>query len=248
MKFLDDGLTDTRSIRQTGRSGKRVVGHVAVESTKETVKSSMHYRYPSFCEANQDFNNFSVMVKAHIGSKIEMMTELKCSCSASRGDRNYASIQLLMLHQYQQRLTKFELLCKASIENLCDLIQTDEELIDALMESHLTTLVKMKRRMKQMMDISEKYAVVECLIDGVKEIQSLCEEMDPETESGGIKLSSSMLEVDKAASEEVAKWKLRSLSESVDSGATAASKNKKRTFKSVADHLIVITKSFTHKS
>jgi len=189
-----------------------------------------------------DFMQFLVMVRIDLMTKTDCLKKIKTSQNSSRSDKSYALVHYFMLSQYMLRLTKLEDLCKKSINVICRTHHSGDD-VEALIVKHLEVLVKMKRRMKQMIDVSEKYVVVD-MFDTANDMKDLCDEM--ETTLGAVnkesKLCKSTLSLEDELEEESPG---RAAAECLSKTMEAYPERRKKTFRALAEHLIVITKAFT---
>ena len=67
-------------------------------------------------------------------------------------------LKLFMLSQYRQRISWFSAVAASSLLSISNRLQRQETVEDAV-EKHIMVVAKMKRRMKQMLDVADKYAV-----------------------------------------------------------------------------------------
>ena len=225
-----------------------------------TVTDTEKVRLPSesFCalfsqfqlleESQSEFDQFLVTVRIELMTKTDELKKLKMNMNASRTDRSCALVNLFMLSQYTTRMNKFEDICRKSLENICRKHRDGEE-VDGYVIKHLSVLVKMKRRMKQMLDVSEKCVVVE-MIDTANELKDWLEDAkDIRTiDEKEPRLSKSTLSLEAELDEERPRPR-NSVSECLSSSIEAcpATTRQRRTFKTISEHVIVITKSFTAK-
>ena len=206
---------------------------------------SLFNQFENLRKSQTDFDQFLVMVRIDLMTKSDGLKKIKTCELSSRGDKSYARVQIFMLSQYMMRMTKLEDVSKKSIDNICRKHYNDENVED-LVAQHIDVLVKMKRRMKQMIDVSERYAVVD-MFDTANDMKDLCDEMDSSMPDKKSRLCRSMLSLE-AELDEVRPRRTVSecLSKTIDVYPDATSR-KKTTFKALTDHLIVITKTFTNR-
>ena len=62
--------------------------------------------HPELEKINSDFTQFSVVVRGDLEDKIVIFTNMKEDKRSSHLDRNHARLQLFMLNQYIQRLSR----------------------------------------------------------------------------------------------------------------------------------------------
>ena len=225
-----------------------------------TVTDTEKVRLPSenFCalfsqfklleESQSEFDQFLVMVRIELMTKTDELKKIKLNMKASRIDRSCALVNLFMLSQYTTRMNKFEDFCRKSLENICRKHINGEE-VDGHVIKHLSVLVKMKRRMKQMLDVSEKCVVVE-MIDTANDLKDWFEDAEniKAIEEKEPRLSKSTLSLETELDEERPRPR-NSVSECLSSSIEACpfTTRQRRTFKTISEHVIVITKSFTVK-
>jgi len=207
--------------------------------------SSLFSHFENLRKSQTDFDQFLVMVRIDLMTKSDGLKKIKSCELSSRSDKSYARVQLFMLSQYMMRMTKLEDVSKKSIENICRKHHSDCEIVNVedLVAQHIDILVKMKRRMKQMIDVSERYAVVD-MFDTANDMKDLCDEMDSSMPDKESRLCRSMLSLDAELEEVRPRTVSECLSKTIDECPGATSK-KKTTFKALTEHLIVITKTFT---
>ena len=206
-------------------------------------------QFENLRKAQTDFEQFLIMVRKDLKTKSESLKKLKTCETSNRSDKSYASVQLFMLSQYKHRMNKFENVSRKSIENISMKNHSDIK-VDDLVSKHINILVKMKRRMKHMIDVSEKHAVVD-MFDTVNSMKELCGEMDPFKHDKESRLCKSMLSLDTIQEDS-------SFSSGTGSGtdSKAMSKTldkdcptirKPKMLKSLTDHIGVFTKTFTNR-
>jgi len=120
-----------------------------------------------------EFNKFLKVVKEDIESKAECWMHVKEDSSTKQ--RGYATLQVHALGIYSRRIERFEKLIIKSwvrLQNGNANADKDEDPV----ESHFHMLRKMKRRMKQMMDVSDRHAVPP-LLSAVNPRFSACESL-----------------------------------------------------------------------
>ena len=204
---------------------------------------SLFNQFENLRKSQTDFDQFLVMVRIDLMTKSDGLKKIKTCELSSRGDKSYARVQLFMLSQYMMRITKLEDVSKKSIENICRKHHSDDEDVEDLVAQHIDVLVKMKRRMKQMIDVSERYVVVD-MFDTANDMKDLCDEMDSSIPHKESKLCRSMISLRAELEEVRPRTVSECLSKTIDACSDATSR-KKTTFKALTDHLIVITKTFT---
>ena len=206
--------------------------------------------YPQLEKINTDFTEFGCVVKRDLDDKTVILMKLREDKKSTRLDKNYARIQLFMLNQYNQRLTKFNFLYQQSLLKMSKRYLCGEDLTDMVM-IHGNIVVKMKRRLKMMIDVTEKYVDVE-VIEAVNQMRNFCHDLDSMNLSHS-KLSSSLHsldclpEVNSDFADFALSWRSKSLSDFTSPDLDQKGKRRRETFRSVTDHISTITKSMNYK-
>merc|ERR1712130_874170 len=172
----------------------------------------------------------------------------------------YASIQSFMLHRYSKRIAKFR---KASLESqrrICEVYSLSEcereSWAEVLIERHMHILVKMKRRLKHMMDVSDKYFLTD-LLDTLHLLGQATSELAPPMEGEGYNMdslsSSSSFDTLSTSPSYLSLSSptipsISCTSSSSSSSSTAPSRHLKlRPFRSLLDQLVVLGKTYTER-
>merc|ERR1719481_829506 len=103
---------------------------------------------------------------------------MRDSNSSSSSSQGFKRVQLFMINQYISRIHRFQAVADASLDRLCNGAASEAE-VRELEVRHLEVLLKMKRKMKQMMDVSEKYAVTQ-IFESINVINQLENELEGE--------------------------------------------------------------------
>ena len=113
--------------------------------------------------AQKEFELFTGAVLEDLEAKVASLKKFKASFTTSYHDRSYAALQIFMLQMYSSRIETFRSGSVKSIENICAMLEEGEprEKLNACVETFHCGLSKMKTRMKHMIDVSDKYAVIE---------------------------------------------------------------------------------------
>ena len=204
------------------------------------------------------------MIKTELKEKSNEISKQRTSDSSSKSYTSYAVIQLYILQQYEKRLDRFDFLTKQSLFKLSQKFLNGEEIDEKVLE-HINIILKMKRRMKGFLDVSEKYLVLD-VNDSVCQMNELCEDLEENSsnsrgkfyalqpkinqtfELSGVsckKLSTSMLGLNNLFESKVSPAGRSGRSRSLSDRGTGNVERK--TFKSVTDHLLIISKSFTSR-
>ena len=116
------------------------------------------------------YNLFTAAVEEDIKIKVNLLESMKLNMDLSSKQRTFVNVQIMMLKCYSNRVRSFQKVSDNSISKICKEYSKDERddrTIGYLVKKHIQGLVKMKRRMKQILDVSEKYAVI-ILLDKMK--------------------------------------------------------------------------------
>ena len=109
---------------------------------------------------NQGYN-FAEAVKDDINTKRAVWSLDKDSANLKANQRTYAYLYGLMLGLFLKRLNKFQKYSDSSISRICREFckkERNEEIVNLYVKKHIQSLEKMKRRMKHMIDVADKYS------------------------------------------------------------------------------------------
>lgn len=248
-KFLDGLKVKWQDMRLTNNTGIKVIVTDCESSTSGLPSPRslqlLFRSFPKLQRIESEFHPFLITVRNDLIEKSATLKTLREHRDSNKLDKNHANVQLFMIQQYSQRLEQFDFLCKQSLLKLSQRFLRGEEL-EAKVEKHISILNKMKRRMKMILDVSEKYVTLE-VAEAVDQMKEFCEELTRiQTKST---LSSSLhnvLEEKKDYTDFTLSWRSRSLSDSscADSGRQVPKRN---TFKSITEHLQIMTKTFAYR-
>merc|ERR1711978_471396 len=122
-----------------------------------------------------------------------------------------------------------------------------------LIATHMRILVKMKRRLKHMMDVSDKYFLTD-LMDTIHLLGKATSELAPPVEQFSVSSASScssFLSLDLSTSTSYLSLSSPSTSytssTSSSSSSSAPSRPKLRPFRSLVDQLVVLSKTYTEQ-
>ena len=206
--------------------------------------------YPQLQTIDADFTAFGCVVRRDLDSKTVILENLRDDKRSSQLDKNFARIQLFMLNQYKHRLAKFDFLYKQSLLKMSKRYLCGDDIID-MVRVHEHIVIKMKRRMKMMMDVTEKYVDFE-VMETVAEMKDFCHDLDS-TYLRHSRFSSSLHsldgipEVNQDFAEFTLSMRSKSMSEFPSPHFDQEGKRRRDTFRSVSDHLSTITKSMNYK-
>ena len=131
--------------------------------------------------AQADFEKFIHVVSEDLATKIKQLKSIKSNENAQWNERSYASVQVMMLNQYVNRINRFRVVSRSSLKNLSIKLIKDKEKFKHI-DKHIDTLAKLKRRLKHILDVSDKYAV-EDLFDGINLLNDISEDVDKQAKS-----------------------------------------------------------------
>ena len=131
--------------------------------------------------AQTEFESFLSMVSSDLTDKTENQKRLRVS------DGGFAKVQMFMLAKYSNRIERFRQVSRANMNNIVMLgdnkENTDTKLVIDFVNKHIETIGKMKRRSKQILDVSDKYAV-ENILDNINLVTQLSESLQSSQENG----------------------------------------------------------------
>jgi len=205
--------------------------------------------------AQTEFESFLSMVSSDLTDKTENQKRLRVS------DGGFAKVQMFMLAKYSNRIERFRQVSRANMNNIVMLgdnkENTDTKLVIDFVNKHIETIGKMKRRSKQILDVSDKYAV-ENILDNINLVTQLSESLQSSQEnakmnkwnSAGVLTShrGSIVPAVEEPDGDMCSSALSRMSVPVDSSVSRSSSgrhSKLSTFLSLKDHLAVLTKTYT---
>ena len=112
------------------------------------------------------FDQFTAAVEEDINIKVNLLESMRLNIDLSSSQRSYLNVQIMMLKCYSNRVKSFQKVSDNSISKICNEYcknKRDDGTIGYLVKKHIQGLVKMKRRIKQILDVSEKYAMIDLL-------------------------------------------------------------------------------------
>ena len=131
--------------------------------------------------AQTEFESFLSMVSSDLTDKTENQKRLRVS------DGGFAKVQMFMLAKYSNRIERFRQVSRANMNNIVMLgdnkENTDTKLVIDFVNKHIETIGKMKRRSKQILDVSDKYAV-ENILDNINLVTQLSESLQSSQGNG----------------------------------------------------------------
>ena len=128
-----------------------------------------------------EFESFLDMVSTDLTDKTQKQKQLKVS------DGGFAKVQTFMLTKYINRIDRFRQVSRANMDHIVILADNkenvDSKVILDHVNKHVETIGKMKRRSKQILDISDKYAV-ENILDNINLVTQLSESLEQPKANG----------------------------------------------------------------
>ena len=131
--------------------------------------------------SQSEFESFLDMVSSDLTDKTENQKRLKGT------DGGFAKVQTFMLTKYSNRIQRFRQVSRANMDNIVILADNkenvDSKVVLGYVDKHIETIGKMKRRSKQILDISDKYAV-ENILDNINLVTQLSQSLEEPTANG----------------------------------------------------------------
>jgi len=190
----------------------------------------------------EEFYQFLKVVRNDVESKGECWLHVNENSGTKL--KGYSSLQVYILGLYLRRIDKFERMAAKSLKQMeqedvkDDLKYGGEE---AKIELHLHILKKMKRRMKQIMDVSDIYAVP-TMVSAVNPCLSNIDHLGYKDLIDKSELNSSVISLE-------SNTHIQSLSEVSELRIHETELRTKRAFSSsVYDHMCALSKSYTQIS
>jgi len=199
---------------------------------------------------HDEFEKFLDAVSSDLASKTERLKTLKESCNTKLNDKSYAGVQLFMLGQYSQRINRFRDVSTTSLLNISKNIEKGNDTRELIMK-HIDILGKMKRRMKHIIDVSDKYAV-ENIFEGINLLREMSEAMEPsplpekKVKMGKCKSMNSLHKIKHDSRASIVSES--DLKENISRPPNILPKSRKvNTLRSLTDHIAVLTKTYTNR-
>jgi len=237
-------------------------------------------RNDELAKTQEEFEKFVKVIEDDLRVKTDRMKTFKKAETVARKDKNYASLQLFMLAKYMNRVNRFKEVNAKSLDAIQEEVEKKDgsvEKIGDLVATHVLEVSKMKRRMKHILDVSEKYAVIDTDINNVPD--NFLDDIDTDKVSKTSSMSLQNLEkrnsMDSNSSDEdfslasgsphsspgsspmppmsehSSSLSVPSLSTSPSSRPSSISpgpvKSSRNTFRSLTDHMTVLTKTYTNR-
>jgi len=217
-------------------------------------------------QSQEVFDQFLQIVEEDIQKKTKVLKSVKKSEQLSTNQKTYVSVQCFMLKCYLNRIKSFQQISDNSISGICAEYCKDgrnDEKVGDLVNKHVDALEKMKRRMKHILDVSEKYAVID-LFSAISALHEESDDLDPSEslkDSKDRRLTRSVTSFcnntyrlpDSPSFSRVSSPSPSSVSSlffaesNLDCPQILLRKNPLRHFQSLSDHLCVLGKAYTDK-
>jgi len=208
-------------------------------------------------KAHHDFDNFLEAVSEDLAAKLDGLKRMSHNDHARISVRTDASLQVFMLSQYSHRVDRFRTVAASSLINMSRKLAQGEE-VEPMVTKHMAIIEKMKRRMKNMIDVAEIHVVEDIMIN-INLLQQMAETIGLsaiENEDCGIKaLNRRCRSMSNLVSE--------SSEDSLSNGSSMSSsppnlpqitmagdlwyERRKKTLKILTDHVAVLTKSYINR-
>jgi len=230
---------------------KRIKGR----KTSRIEQASLPEEFVHLRKVNTEFEQFLDVVQDDLKVKLEKLRKFKASDNSSIHERSYATLQIFMLQKYSNRIHNFKTVSVQSIETICQAHRDlqSPQAVTMLVEKYSKILGKMKRRMKHMIDVSEKYAVVE-IFDTINILNEVSKDLDSTANCDQRRsiislgdLHNTSLDCSFSSMENPSrKSSDSSMSSDCSSGVLAEekTKGKTKTLRSLSDHLCVLSKTY----
>lgn len=203
------------------------------------------------------FESFLSMVSSDLTEKMERQKIVR------ETDGGFAKVQMFMLAKYSNRIERFRQVSRNNLNHIVMLGQNKENLdskvvIDCV-NKHIETIGKMKRRSKQILDVSDKYAV-ENILDNINLVTQLSESLQPSQEKASAKMNKwksagvltshrgSVVPAVEETERDISPLAFSRMSvpfDSLRSRESSGRHSKLSTIMSLKDHLAVLTKTYT---
>ena len=194
----------------------------------------------SLGKAQKEFELFTSAVLDDLETKVASLKKFKASHTTGYHERSFATLQIFMLQMYSSRIESFRSGSVKSIENICAMLEEGEpaEKVNKCVDAFHCGLAKMKTRMKHMIDVSDKYAVVD-IFDTINILNEASKDLDSIDSSTLDKSRRSVVSLgDRESFQDISTI-------STSSDVTGLSQERKsKTLRSLSDHLWVLRRSY----
>ena len=206
-------------------------------------------QFDNLKKTHHEFEKFLAAVSGDLTVKSENLKALKNCLNTKLNDKSYAGVQLFMLSQYSHRINRFREVSRNSLDHIFKNIEKENN-AQELIAKHIDILGKMKRRMKHIIDVSEKYAV-ENIFDSINLLREMSEAMEPSPPEKKVKMGKckSMNSLHKIRHDTIESIGSDcDLKETSSEASNVLTKSRKvNTLRSLSEHLAVLTKTYTNR-
>jgi len=252
-----------RSSPENRKSKRQKTSEDVLEEEKKS--SPLNSEIQNLQKVHSEFEQFLDVVSDDLKEKVEKQKIMK------ETDKNYyTGVQVFMLTKYNNRIERFRNVARNNLDHIINLANNKENVnndeISDLINRHMEIIGKMKRRSKQILDISDKYGV-EDIFDNINLVNECSASLQPAESTNNSakrmnrKISRSVgvlsaalrtdIPVEEVDGPDNVNNVLRESNSSSKprSGSTGFSRqhSKLSTFLSLTDHLAVLTKTYTNR-
>lgn len=152
------------------------------ETVSEGVSlSQLPDSYKDLKRIHLEFKQFLNVVVEDLSVKMENLQKYKTSDSVTvtGHEKNFANLQMFMLTKYSNRIENFQTVSDQRVENICRAHnkQSSTDSVTNLVSKYSKSVSKMKRRMKDMIDVTDKYAVAD-IFDSINILNEASKDLD----------------------------------------------------------------------
>jgi len=202
--------------------------------------SQLPESYTDLKKIHSEFEQFLNVVVEDLSEKMENLQKYKNSDTVSAHDKNFVNLQLYMLVKYKNRIENFKTVSSRRVETIClaHNKKSSSDSVTDLVNKYSKAVSKMKRRMKDMIDVSDKYAVVD-IFDTINILNEASKDLDSIDSSTLDKSRRSVVSLgDRESFQDISTI-------STSSDVTGLSQERKsKTLRSLSDHLWVLRRSY----
>jgi len=157
-----------------------------IVSGEENIDEEIKDEIQRLQSSQAEFESFLDMVSSDLTDKTVKQKQLKGP------DGGFAKVQMFMLTKYSTRIERFRQVSRTNMDHIVILADNkenvDSKVILDHVNKHVETIGKMKRRSKQILDISDKYAV-ENILDNINLVTQLSQSLEQPKANGSAKMN-----------------------------------------------------------
>ena len=149
-----------------------------------TVLENINFYLTLLQSSQAMFDKFKAVVEKDLIVKIVDLETRRLNVYLDLNEKTLLNAQIMIMKCYLSRVKIFQKVSDKSILNICkeySKYEKDDEKIGKIVRRHVEVLVKMKRRMKAILDITEKYAVIDSSDKSSKSFSAKSYNLDPST-------------------------------------------------------------------